>query len=145
VKANKLTNLINILLNEDKLSKYTALQILDELGPEDFLDYLDDLFSKTIKKEAPKFFKGMTLKTKDIDFRNSVTITYRYLNLELIMSWVRNVHEGGWGLIVGRMNDLKGSLLLETDGYDFIGVNISPQIQSAVREASKRLTIIKKP
>jgi hypothetical protein len=49
MKANKLTNSINLVINEDKFAKYTISQIYDELGPEDFTDYMDAIAKKTIK------------------------------------------------------------------------------------------------
>ena len=58
MKANKITNSINILLNEDKFSKYTLKQIYDELGPEDFFDYLSNAALKIIKN-IDKIFNGV--------------------------------------------------------------------------------------
>jgi hypothetical protein len=49
MEANKIINSINFILNEDKFSKYTYRQIYDELGKEDFFDYIDDIVRKTIK------------------------------------------------------------------------------------------------
>ena len=44
----KAIDIINFI-NEDKFSKYTAKQIYDELGHEDFVDYLSDTTLKIIK------------------------------------------------------------------------------------------------
>jgi hypothetical protein len=49
VKANKITNSINILLNEDKFSKYSMQQVYDELGKEDFIEYLKNICNKVVK------------------------------------------------------------------------------------------------
>ena len=58
MKASKLTNSINLLLNEDKFSKYTIKQIYDELGEEGFIEYIEDLCQKAIKLNVPnKKFK----------------------------------------------------------------------------------------
>ena len=94
------------------------------------LEHLAAIFSKAIKKEAPKFFKGMTLKTKEID-RGHVLIQYTFYNLTLTMSWANAVHEGGWVIIAGAMYDLKGHLLLDTDNYDIKGTNINLEIQTS--------------
>ena len=44
----KAIDIINFI-NEDKFSKYTLRQIYDELGPEDFAEYLKDMTSKILK------------------------------------------------------------------------------------------------
>ena len=44
----KATDVINFI-NEDKFSKYTAKQIYDELGAEDFIEYLRKLILKAVK------------------------------------------------------------------------------------------------
>ena len=49
MRANKLTNSIYSILNEDKFSKYTAQQIYDELGEEEFQIYLEKLVLKAAK------------------------------------------------------------------------------------------------
>jgi hypothetical protein len=49
LKAFKLTNSINILLNEDMFNKYTMEQIIDELGEEDFFEYLEKTCTKIIR------------------------------------------------------------------------------------------------
>lgn len=55
MKANKITNSINILLNEDKFAKYTIQQVYDELGEEDFIDYVATAGNKIIKGLNNKF------------------------------------------------------------------------------------------
>jgi hypothetical protein len=49
LEAIKLTNSIYSILNEDKFVKYTVKQIYDELGQEDFMDYLEKICTKIIK------------------------------------------------------------------------------------------------
>jgi hypothetical protein len=44
----KAIDIINFI-NEDKFSKYTLRQIYDELGPEDFAEYLKDMVAKILK------------------------------------------------------------------------------------------------
>ena len=55
MRANKITNSINILLNEDKFSKYSMQQIIDELGEDEFMDYLEKTCTKIIKNINEKF------------------------------------------------------------------------------------------
>jgi hypothetical protein len=49
LRANNITNSIYSILNEDKFSKYTAQQIYDELGEEEFQNYLEKLVLKAAK------------------------------------------------------------------------------------------------
>jgi hypothetical protein len=58
MKANYIINSIISILNEDKFSKYTLSQIYDELGKEDFKDYLEQLCYKIIKSEKIYFLKN---------------------------------------------------------------------------------------
>jgi hypothetical protein len=46
----KATDIINFI-NEDKFSKYTASQIYDELGYDDFVEYLESLCYRAVKAE----------------------------------------------------------------------------------------------
>jgi hypothetical protein len=51
------------ILNEDKFSKYTLPQIYDELGQEDFADYIEALYKKAVSsvnsvKNMSVNFKG---------------------------------------------------------------------------------------
>lgn len=57
MRANKLTNSINLLLNEDKFSKYSMQQIIDELGEDDFVDYLEKVTTKIIRNLDEKYIK----------------------------------------------------------------------------------------
>jgi hypothetical protein len=57
MKASKLTNSIYSILNEDKFSKYTLIQLYDELGEEGFVDYIEEICTKVIRG-YPKF-KGV--------------------------------------------------------------------------------------
>jgi hypothetical protein len=50
MQAFHLTKAISSILNEDKFSKYTALQIYDELGKEDFIEYLENALIKIVNK-----------------------------------------------------------------------------------------------
>ena len=45
----KAIDIINFILNEDKFSKYTMEQIYDELGDEEFVNYIDDIVRSVIK------------------------------------------------------------------------------------------------
>ena len=49
MEALKLTNSINLILNEDKFSKYTVQQIVDELGEDEFKNYLEKICTKIIR------------------------------------------------------------------------------------------------
>ena len=60
----KALDIINFI-NEDKFSKYTLQQIYDELGKEDFVDYLANLYLKAaklegleMKLESPNLYTG---------------------------------------------------------------------------------------
>ena len=44
----KATDIINFI-NEDKFSKYTVKQIYDELGPEEFINYIENLVYRIAK------------------------------------------------------------------------------------------------
>ena len=51
------------ILNEDKFSKYTLQQIYDELGQEDFAEYIENLYKKAVSsvnsvKNMSVNFKG---------------------------------------------------------------------------------------
>ena len=49
MRANKLTNSINLVINEDKFSKYTVKQIHDELDRTDFADYIISICNKSVR------------------------------------------------------------------------------------------------
>jgi hypothetical protein len=70
LRANKITNSINILLNEDKFSKYSMQQIIDELGEDEFVDYLEKVTTKIIRNLNEKYIR---VKPKIV-----VTSTYKY-------------------------------------------------------------------
>jgi predicted ester cyclase len=55
MKANKITNSINLVINEDKFSKYSMQQVYDELGKDGFIDYTTQLCSKIIKSVHKRF------------------------------------------------------------------------------------------
>ena len=84
MKANKITNSINNILNEDKFSKYTLIQIIDELGEEDFVEYLSNTalkISKSIevlKNLKPKVVKDAynKLKISFYDGRDGFELKY---------------------------------------------------------------------
>ena len=61
MKANNITNSIYSILNEDKFSKYTYFQIFDELGADEFLEYLAELCKKAIKNNKISIFEKMEL------------------------------------------------------------------------------------
>ena len=64
MKANNITNSIYSILNEDKFSKYTYFQIFDELGADEFLEYLAELCKKAIKAHKILTAQNMELVPK---------------------------------------------------------------------------------
>jgi hypothetical protein len=50
----KAIDIINFI-NEDKFSKYTVKQIYDELGHEEFVNYIETVSSKIVKNMNPKY------------------------------------------------------------------------------------------
>ena len=58
MKSKYIINSINNILNEDKFSKYTLRQIYDELGSEDFLNYIEEIVLKIIKGGFVKCLEG---------------------------------------------------------------------------------------
>ena len=95
MKAKDIINFIN----EDKFSKYTVRQIFEELGSEDFADYLEKLCYNAVKLEKVKILDGMELNNndkmvstntvyirfvkeinvKDISYTEKLTVNYFYL------------------------------------------------------------------
>jgi hypothetical protein len=83
--ANKLTNSINLLLNEDKFSKYTLDQIFDELGEEDLIEYL--------KSASLKIIKNIDSKRDMSHFKASVGDTYGDFYIEFKNMQVQPIKE----------------------------------------------------
>jgi hypothetical protein len=71
VKAKDIINFIN----EDKFSKYTVRQIFEELGSEDFADYLEKLCYSAVKLEKVKILDGMEL-TDRLVSKSSVDLRF---------------------------------------------------------------------
>ena len=84
MEANKIINSITSILNEDKFSKYTISQIYDELGKEDFLNYIDDIVKKTIKNIEGLSQAELQLEDKDLTYTQKTPEEINTLTVRLI-------------------------------------------------------------
>ena len=86
MKALKLTNSINILLNEDKFSKYTPKQVYDELGEDNFVNYIEQICTKVIRG-----YPNFKTTTADMSPPSNPSVMHffpTYKGEEFIISWV---------------------------------------------------------
>jgi hypothetical protein len=68
-------DIINFI-NEDRFSKYTMEQIYDELGKEDFLDYIENLCFRAVKAENIEPLINMKLTPKIYYRGNGVVMLF---------------------------------------------------------------------
>jgi hypothetical protein len=74
----KAIDIINFI-NEDKFSKYTAKQIYDELGAEDFIEYLRNLVLKAIKLTNLDYLVNIKpVVSKDYISNNMITMAFEH-------------------------------------------------------------------
>jgi hypothetical protein len=72
----KAIDIINFI-NEDKFSKYTIKQIYDELGEEDFLNYISDICYQTVKNHNLEHLVGMKInKTLTAHVNNGTNVGF---------------------------------------------------------------------
>ena len=144
MKANTLINSITSILNEDKFAKYTISQIYDELGKEDFLNYIEDICYKIIKSEKIYFLKNAQRNTSTYTevpavvlyqlegrgYKESLRIVYieRYKSLE-IDSWINYM----------------GSFVVGSGGFEisFDAVNIFKHIKKGIINQCFRPDMVK--
>jgi hypothetical protein len=70
MQANNLIKEINSVINEDAYSRYTAKQLYQKLGKDGFLNYLEDISQKIVRRNNLEYLKDMEL----VDTTDSVKV-----------------------------------------------------------------------
>ena len=142
MKSYKLFKLLESALNEDKFSSMTLTEIFDELGPDDFSDYLEELVMKAAKGSNIKELKSLEL---DIKKCEKGRVFFRFYSKEdwLSISYdieARNAVIGAW------WRDERGSLKDMTDAFIIKPdmTNIISQVQKGINKVWTDLIYFKK-
>ena len=146
----KAIDIINFI-NEDKFSKYTIKQIYDELGQEDFLNYISDICYQTVKNNNLEYLVGMKVnKTITAEVNNGTNIgfcfykkqkygvetLYIYLNVERMrLRIVSRIDGDTKGKSRGRLSE---SVEIASDR-----IKISNKIRDAIIETYNHLNIVR--